>query len=135
MRRRISWLVLATTSAVVVAFVIPLCLLVRTLAADRAMSAADQAARNVALVVSGTERSAQLVAYLSDLNRSIVPQVAVLTPRGRSLGTTDDLRRDPQVRRALGGEGLRVTSEDGGAVLIPVAGPRCRAVVRARVTE
>jgi len=135
MRRRISWLVLATTSAVVVAFVIPLCLLVRTLAADRAMSAADQAARNVALVVSGTERSAQLVAYLSDLNRSIVPQVAVLTPRGRSLGTTDDLRRDPQVRRALGGEGLRVTSEDGGAVLIPVAGPRGTAVVRASVTE
>ena len=29
MRSRISWLVLATTSAVVMAFVIPLCLLVR----------------------------------------------------------------------------------------------------------
>jgi len=135
MRRRISWLVLATTSAVVVAFVIPLCLLVRTLAADRAMSAADQAARNVALVVSGTERSDGLVAYLSDLNRSIVPQVAVLTPRGRSLGTTDDLRRDPEVRRALTGEGLRVTSEDGGAVLIPVEGERGTSVVRASVTE
>ena len=39
MRRRISWLVLATTSAIVMAFVIPLCLLVRTLADDRAMSA------------------------------------------------------------------------------------------------
>jgi signal transduction histidine kinase len=135
MRRRISWLVLATTSAVVVAFVIPLCLLVRTLAADRAMSAADQAARNVALVVSGTERSAQLIAYLSDLDRSIAPQVAVLTPRGRSIGTTEDLRRDPVVRRALTGEGLRVVGEDGGAVLIPVAGPRGTWVVRASVTE
>ena len=135
MRNRISWLVLATTSAVVVAFVIPLCLLVRTLAADRAMSAADQAARNVALVVSSTEGAAQLEGYLSDLNRSSVPQVAVLTPRGRSLGTTQDLRQDPEVRRALGGEGLRVTGNDGGAVLIPVAGPQGTSVVRASVTE
>jgi len=135
MRSRISWLVLATTSAVVVAFVIPLCLLVRTLAADRAMSAADQAARSAALVVSGTERSSLLIGYLADLNRSLVPQVAVLTPRGRSLGTTEDLRRDPDVRRALTGEGLRVTSEEGGAVLIPVTGPQGTFVVRASVTE
>ena len=53
MRRRISWLVLATTSTIVVAFVIPLCLLVRTLAEDRAMTAADQEARNVAILVAG----------------------------------------------------------------------------------
>ena len=32
MRRRVAWLVAATTSAVVLAFVIPLCLLVRTMA-------------------------------------------------------------------------------------------------------
>ena len=135
MRARISWLVLATTSAVVVAFVIPLCLMVRTLAADRAMSAADQAARNVALVVT-TDSHAQLRGYLADLNDSIVPQVAVLTPRGDSLGTTGDLRLDPDVRRALGGEAIRVTGEDGGAVLIPVAdGEGGTAVVRAQVTE
>jgi len=135
MRSRVSWLVLATTSAVVVAFVIPLCLLVRTLAADRAISAADQAARNVALVISGTEHPRQLEGYLSDLNDSIVPHVAVLTPSGRSLGTTEDLRQDPDVRRALTGEALRVTDEDGGAVLIPVAQGRGTAVVRASVTE
>lgn len=134
MRARISWLVLATTSAVVVAFVIPLCLLVRTLAADRAMSAADQAARNVALVVS-TDSRAQLDGYLETLNGSIVPQVAVLTPQGRSLGTTDDLRQDPDVRRALTGEALRVTREDGGAVLIPVDVGSGTAVVRSSVTE
>ena len=53
MRRRISWLVLATTSTVVVSFVIPLCLLVRNLAEERAMAAVDQEARNVAIVVAG----------------------------------------------------------------------------------
>jgi signal transduction histidine kinase len=134
MRRRISWLVLATTSAVVMAFVIPLCLLVRTLAADRAMSAADQAARNVALVVTTVPDRAQLAGYLDDLNRGIVPQVAVLTPTGRTLGTDADLSQDPDVRRALTGEGLRVSRDDYGAVLLPVTGPQGTTVVRASVT-
>ena len=135
MRRRISWLVLATTSAIVMAFVIPLCLLVRTLAADRAMNAADQAARNVALFVASVPNNAQLDGFLSDLNQSIVPQVSVLTPAGRSLGTNGDLREDPDVRRALTGDGLRVTSDEGGAVLLPVAGEHGTTVVRASVTE
>ena len=134
MRSRISWLVLATTSAIVMAFVIPLCLLVRTLAADRAMSAADQAARNVALVVTSVASTAELNGYLTDLNRSIVPQVSVLTPGSRSLGTTDDLSQDPDVREALTGEGLRVTHDDSGAVLLPVAGEHGTTVVRASVT-
>lgn len=134
MRSRISWLVLATTSAVVVAFVIPLCLLVRTLAADRAMNGADQAARNVALVVSTSTDVSGLDGYLADLNGSIVPKVAVLTPRGRSLGTDDDLRQDRDVRRALTGEGLRTIDGSGGEVVIPVAVTRGTAVVRARVT-
>jgi signal transduction histidine kinase len=134
MRTRISWLVLATMSAVVVAFVIPLCLLVRSWASDRAMSAADQSARNVALVVSSTRDVAGLRGYVDDLNRTAVPQVAVLTPQGRSIGTTGDLRRDPAVRRALDGEALRFTDRTGGAVLIPVAGPRGTAVVEARVS-
>ena len=53
MRRQIGLLIAATTSAVVLAFVIPLCLLVRTLAEDRALANADQEARNVAILVSG----------------------------------------------------------------------------------
>ena len=60
MRRRISWLVLATTSTIVVAFVIPLCLLVRTMAEDRAMTAADQEARNVAILLAGQVDEATL---------------------------------------------------------------------------
>jgi len=135
MRSRISWLVLATTSAVVIAFVVPLFLLVRTLAADRAMSAADQAARNVALVLAGSPERAQLEGYVDELNRSSGPEVAVLTPAGRSLGTAQNLRRDPLVRLALRGESVRTRTEDGGAVLVPVAGQDGTAVVRAVVTE
>ena len=101
MRRRISWLVLATTSAVVMAFVIPLCLLVRHAGRDRAMSAADQAARNVALVGDQPAERRQLDGSSVDLNRSIVPQVSVLTPAGRSSATAADLRRTPTYARAL----------------------------------
>ena len=91
MRRRISWLVLATTSAVVMAFVIPLCLLVRTLARrpgdERGRPGRPQRAP---WSLTGMPTTAQLDGYLADLNGSIVPQVAVLTPRGRASGPTDD---------------------------------------------
>ncbi len=40
MRRRVTWLVAAITSAVVVAFLVPMALLLRTLAEDRAIAAA-----------------------------------------------------------------------------------------------
>ncbi len=151
MRSRISWLVLATTSAIVVAFVIPLCLLVRTLAADRAMNAADQAARNVALVVSTSTDVAGLEGYLTDLNGSSVPQVAVLTPGGRSLGTrgrpAPGPRRTPCARGGGGADGGRTRgrgrdpgdgrARDGGGTRAGHAGGaargRCARVDRHRL--
>ena len=54
MQRRISWLVLATTSTIVVAFVIPLCLLVQHAGrGPRDGGRATRSARNVAILVSG----------------------------------------------------------------------------------
>lgn len=64
MRTRIIWLVAATTSAVVVAFVVPLCLLVQGVARDRALNrASDQAQRVATLLIS--------VDNLDDLDRSV----------------------------------------------------------------
>ena len=83
MRRRISWLVVATTSTVVVSFVIPLCLLVRNLAEDRAMAAADQEARNVAIVVAGRHRRpARLADGVASLDARGAPATGVLTADG-----------------------------------------------------
>ena len=96
MRSRISWLVLATTSAIVLAFVIPLCLLVRTLAADRAMSAADQAARNVALVVTSVPQGKQLDGL--QRHRGHFGQVRPAQPGdegGRRQPATDQGQRGP----------------------------------------
>ena len=99
------------------------------------MSAADQAARNVALVMAGVPASAQLDGYLVDLNGSIVPQVSVLTASGRSLGTAEDLRQDPDVTQGARRRGRAGRPGRTGAVLLPVAGGRGTAVVRASVTE
>lgn len=135
MRRRISWLVIATTSTVVVSFVIPLCLLVRTLAEDRGMAAADQEARNVAILVAGLHDDPQLEELVEELDQRGAPTTTVLTADGRVLGSGTAMRRDPEVRRAAAGEGFRVIDHDSGRVLLPVVVETGTAVVRSSVPE
>lgn len=135
MRRQISWLVLATTSAVVVAFVIPLCLLVRTLAQDRAMSAADQEGRNVAILVASLPDDGQLDELVAALDARAAPSTGVLTAAGRELGSGGISADDPEVQRALAGEAFTVVDGDGGRTLLPVVGPDGTAVVRTSVTS
>lgn len=134
MRRRISWLVMATTSSVVVSFVIPLCLLVRTLAEDRAMAAADQEARNVAILVASLHDDPQLSSLVADLDQRGTPSTSVLTADRRVLGADTAMRRDPEVRRAAAGEGFEVVDSAGGRVLLPVVVESGTAVVRSSVT-
>lgn len=133
MRRRISLLVVATTSAVVVSFVIPLCLLVQTLAQDRAMAAADQEARNVAILVAGVRDSDQLAELVAGIDSRGTPTTGVLTADGGQLGGGTDLAGDPEVRRALLGEAFTVVDDAGGRVLLPVIGEDGTAVVRSWV--
>ncbi|MBZ5733445.1 HAMP domain-containing histidine kinase [Nocardioides sp. TRM66260-LWL] len=135
MRTRISWLVVATTSTVVVSFVIPLCLLVRTLAEDRAISSADQQARNAAILLTGVGSDAAVRDLLSGLDAGSGTQTSVLSARGRQLGGGPPMREDPEVRRALAGEAFRVVDDRGGRVLLPVVVGSRTAVVRTSVTE
>lgn len=133
MRTRISLLVLATTSAVVVSFVIPLCLLVLTRAEDRAMDAADQEARNVAILVARLHDHTQLENLVADLDNRDIPQTDVLLEDGRQLGNGPPMRGDADVRRSRSGRGLSQVEDDGGMVLLPVITPDGTAVVRATV--
>jgi len=135
MRRRISWLVVTTTSTVVVSFVIPLCLLVQTLAEDRAMAAADQEARNVAILVAGLHDDPQLGELVEGIESRGTPTTSVLTSDGRQLGGGPSLKRDPEVRRARKGEAFTVMDGDGGRVLLPVVVEDGTAVVRTSVTD
>ncbi len=133
MRTRISWLVLATTSTVVVAFVIPLCLLVRMQAEDRAMAAADLEARNVAILVAGVDDQQQLRDVVTQLDQRDSVTTSVLTAGGQVLGSAAVDQRDPEVRRALDGEAFTEIDDAGGRVLIPVLTSDGTAVVRTSV--
>jgi signal transduction histidine kinase len=130
MRRRISWLVAATTSAVVLAFVVPLCLLVLTVAEDRAVSAAQTEAGAVSTVVSAVRDPGALpdaVLRTADDSPAIT---SVLMPDGSVLGApADGLGADPDVRRALRGESFTERDGDGARVLRPVDVDDATAVV------
>ena len=135
MRSRIAWLVVATTSTMVVSFVVPLCLLVRTLAEDRAMSAADQQARNAAILVAGVDSDRAVRDLLDGLDAGTGTRTSVLTVRGTQLGAGPTMEGDPEVARAQAGEAFRVVDDRGGRVLLPVVVGSRTAVVRTTVTE
>ena len=121
MRRRISWLVAATTSAVVLAFVIPLCLLVRSMAADRALATANDEARSAAIVVSGLHSSAQLSRLVEQVDARSPARTTVVGPDDRTYGDPGaGLRRDDDVERARAGEAFTDVDGRGGEVVIPV---------------
>lgn len=135
MRRRISWLVLATTSTVVASFVIPLCLLVRTLAEDRAMAAADQESRNVAILVSRLQDAPELQELVEGIDRRGVPSTQVLLADGTELGSGPSMAGAADVERALAGEAFTQVDDEGGRVLVPVVTENGTAVVRSTVAE
>ncbi|HEX6148290.1 sensor histidine kinase [Nocardioides sp.] len=134
MRRRIFWLVIATTSVVVVSFVVPLCLLVRTIAQDRAMTAADQEARSVAILVTRIRNEQQLTEVVEGLDPRGVARTGVLTATGTVVGPLDVPPTDSEVRRAARGEAFTVVDDAGGRVLLPVVTGEGTAVVRSSVT-
>jgi len=134
MRRRISWLVAATTSAVVVAFIIPLCLLVRTVATDRALATANEEARSAAVLVSGLHDDPQLAGLVDRVDQRSEASTSVLMPDGTVLGSeAPGMAADPDV--VLASEGDAFTRVDGGngSILIPVVTELGTSVVRTTV--
>jgi signal transduction histidine kinase len=134
MRRRMTLLVAATTSAVVVSFVVPLCLLVSTLAEDRAMATADQEARNVAILVASIDDEDRLADLVSGLDTTDGTTTQVLTADGRQLGGGPEMSGD-EVQRAVDGEAFTVVDGDGGRVLLPIVRGDGTTVVRTLVAE
>ena len=130
MRRRISLLVAATTSAVVLAFVIPLCLLVRTMAADRALADADQEARSTAVLVSslhGRPTLADAVASSDARSRALTTVVLADGTRiGPARGASDSAqlaRAAPPTSallRARAGAAYTQRTAAGTRVVVPV---------------
>ncbi|HET6529957.1 MAG TPA: hypothetical protein VFH03_04980, partial [Actinoplanes sp.] len=124
MRRRLTLLVAATTLLVLIAFLVPLALLVRQVAEDRAMSRATEVVQTIALLAGTSDDPAlELAATGQDL------PVSVFRPDGRVLGTaaprTAAVRLAEVRRRSL-------TVTDGGdrEIVYPVVTGDRTTVVR-----
>ena len=129
MRRRLVLLVVATTSLVVVAFLIPLALLVRSSAADRAISGAAVDIQALAPVVAAGDATALRAAVAAGPRK-----VTVFLPDGRLVGAPAP--RSPAVVRAMAGRSMAVPTTGGREVLVAVAGlPGGVAVIRTLVSD
>jgi signal transduction histidine kinase len=132
-RTRLTLLVLATTSLIVIAFLVPLALLVRQVAQDRATVRATADIQGI-VPVAGTSDIRQLGLTVGQLAASSGRPVTIFLGNGTVLGTP--VAVTPAVELALRGQSLTV-SEGGGAreIVVAVQGrPEGPAVVRTVVS-
>ena len=135
MARRIAWLVAATTSAVVVAFIVPLCFLIANIAEDRGTTRAREQAQSVATLVATLDDTATLSRTVADLS-SRGPEVVVVEPGGQLLGSQTPLGADSAaaVERARTEQGAFTVAQDHGLdAVVPVVTARGLEVVVATV--
>lgn len=127
MRRQVVLLVTATTLLVLLAFLVPLAVLLRTLAADRALADASREAQGIAALVAVTEPD-QLEAAVVVVNQRGTRRIGVLLPSGQQLGAPD---QGTAAAQQLAKEGQSFTAEvaHGRQVYVPVDTGAGRAVV------
>ena len=125
MRLRVILLVVATSSLVLVSFLIPLALVLRTLAADRAVSTATDQAQSMAPLVA-TLPTDSLRLAIDQINAQTGSEVTVFLPSGTELGPPAP--RSAAVQLARNGRSFTAEAPGGEQVLVAVgacpAGPR-----------
>ena len=129
MRARLTLLVAATTVLVLLAFLVPLALLVRQVAADRALSRAGDVVQSIVPVIGTRDQDAIRLAVTAQA----VP-VSVFLPDGTVLGAAATATPAVRLARARGAS-LTVTTAAGREVVVPVTGADGTTVLRTLVTE
>ncbi|MFE0593204.1 sensor histidine kinase [Micromonospora echinospora] len=119
MRARLALLAAAVSVLTLVAFLVPLALLVRTVAEDRATVRATADAQSLVPVV-GTADPATIRLTVEQLAVESDRPVSVFLPDGTVLGTSAS--RTPAVELAARGQSLTAESADGREVVIAVQG-------------
>jgi signal transduction histidine kinase len=134
MRLRIIFLAVATSSLVLVSFLLPLAIVLRTQAADRAISTATIQAQGMTPLVA-TLRHSSLRLAVDQMNAADgSTPIAVFLPGGRELGVTAP--RSAAVRLAAKGRSFTAAMPAGVEILIAVEGlPGGTAVIRSFVPE
>ena len=133
MRARLVLVVGATSSLVLVAFLVPLAVLVRSAAANRTMAAATVQAQSLAPAVA-TTADAALAEAVQQANGSSTFQTSVFLPDGRVVGPA--AVRSPAVEQAATGSSTTAVVAGGREVVVAVAGLReGTAVIRTFVPD
>ncbi|NLT54377.1 MAG: HAMP domain-containing histidine kinase [Actinomycetales bacterium] len=140
MRRRMWTLMAATTSAVILAFLLPLLLLLHTLAEDRALDAAVQEAQRIAVLAANVTDPAELATLVELVDAESPRSLTVVMPGGEIVGAAPaepvGVRTDDQdVARARAGAAFVGRTGDGAAAYVPAITSAGTAVVRSRVPE
>jgi len=131
-------LVAATTSAVILAFLIPLGMLVRTLAEDRAIAGASQEAQGVATLVAGVNDRGQLTDLVNLVDQRSPRATSVLLPDGTLIGTAppgSQAWNAAAVSRARAGEAFTLFGDDGAQIVVPVFTDGGFVIVRTAVSS
>ena len=138
MRLRINLLVVATSSLVLVSFLLPLALVLRTLAADRAVSAATVQTQWMAPLVAILKRPS-LQAAVGQVNaENKNTPVTLFLPHGGEIGAPVPLSRPvtQAVRLATKGRSFTAAAPGGVQVLVAVQGlPGGTVVIRTFVPD
>src|SRR5579884_1107047 len=134
MRRRLVALAATTTIMVALAFLIPLAVLVRTLARDRALSAAELEAQSLAPVLALTQDTTALEAAVRATSPGAKGQLVIVLPDGTTVGgpavpgatgatenDTNDPRERDNLELARKGRAFSAPAPGGIEVLVPVA--------------
>ena len=133
MRRLLVLYGLAMTSVVLVAFLVPLGLLARTLAQERALDAGQRDAQSVAVFAGGAAQDhAQLEAAILAVDNG-PRQTTVFLPDHSIVGAP--ATRSPAAGLAALGRALTARTEGGVEILLPVGGSTGVAVVRTFVPD
>jgi signal transduction histidine kinase len=117
-RRQIVWLVAATTSVVVLAFVLPLALLIQSFARVGAMAIAQQEAQGAELLIMSLHSDPRLEDLIASLDsRTARSSASVVTPAGSVYGAPIDLT-DPDVVRGREGSSYDDSNRSTGGVVV-----------------
>lgn len=136
MRARLVAVAFAVTAMVALAFVVPLMILVRDLAADRELSAAERDAGAVARLVAvvGSDSIDQLVGpVISQEGEFNDRPLTIVVVGGDLVGTPLDPGED--LATAAAGTTFRQSVDGGEAIYIPVLGPEGETVVVRALAE
>jgi len=132
-RRRLAVTAAAITTTVVLAFCVPLALVVRVTARDRALHGADLESRSLAAVLAGTLDPAVVAPIVGQANAGSTRPASIFLPDGTVLGDTRPA--GPELDRARAGSAFTSGVSGGEAVFVPVQTAAGVAVVRVFVPE